>query len=48
MLYSKEELEYDFKALKIHLLNKETVLLDEGDKHKGDASVIKFVGEKYN
>jgi len=46
MLYSKEELEYDFKALKIHLLKKETVLLDEGDKHKGDASVIKFVGEK--
>ena len=46
MLYSKEELEYDFKDLRIHLLEKETVFLDEGDKHKGNASVIKFVGEK--
>ena len=46
MLYSKEELEYDFKDLRIHLLEKETFFLDEGDKHKGNASVIKFVGEK--
>ena len=46
MLYSKEELENDFRDLRIHLLEKETVCLDEGDKHKGDASVIKFVGEK--
>lgn len=46
MLYSKEELENDFRDLRMHLLEKKTVLLDEGDKHKGDASVIKFVGEK--
>jgi len=46
MLYSKEELENDFRELRIHLLKKETVLLDEGNKHKGDASVIKFVAEK--
>jgi len=46
MLYSKEELENDFGELRIHLLKKETVLLNEGDKHKGDASVIKFVAEK--
>jgi 2-polyprenyl-3-methyl-5-hydroxy-6-metoxy-1,4-benzoquinol methylase len=46
MLYSKEELQNDFKDLSIHLLKKEIVLLDEGDKHIGDASVIKFVGEK--
>ena len=46
MLYSKEELENDFRELKIHLLEEKTISLDEGDKHKGDASVIKFVGEK--
>lgn len=46
MLYSKEELDNDFRDLRMHLLEKKTVLLDEGDKHKGDASVIKFVGEK--
>ena len=46
MLYSKEELQNDFKDLSIHLLKKEIVLLDEGNKHIGDASVIKFVGEK--
>ncbi len=46
MLYSKEELENDFRDLRMLLLEKKTVLLDEGDKHKGDASVIKFVGEK--
>ena len=46
MLYSIEELKDDFKDLKIHLLKKETVLLDEGDSHKGKASVIRFVAEK--
>lgn len=46
MLYSKEELENKFRDLRIHLLEKKTVLLDEGDKHKGNASVINFVGEK--
>jgi 2-polyprenyl-3-methyl-5-hydroxy-6-metoxy-1,4-benzoquinol methylase len=46
MLYSKEELEYDFKALKIHILEEKTVLLDEGDSHKGKASLIRFVAEK--
>ena len=48
MLYSIEELKDDFKDLKIHILEEKTVLLDEGDSHKGNASVIKFVGEKYN
>jgi len=46
MLYSKKELENDFRDLRIHLLEKGTVFLDEGNKHKGNASVIKFVGEK--
>jgi len=46
MLYSKEELEKDFKNLSAHLLEEKTVLLDEGDSHKGNASVIRFVAEK--
>lgn len=46
MLYSKDELENDFKNLRIHLLEEKTISLDEGDKHKGDAAVIRFVGEK--
>ncbi|NNG26970.1 MAG: class I SAM-dependent methyltransferase [Ignavibacteriaceae bacterium] len=46
MLYSIEELKDDFKDLKIHILEEKTVLLDEGDLHKGKASVIRFVAEK--
>jgi 2-polyprenyl-3-methyl-5-hydroxy-6-metoxy-1,4-benzoquinol methylase len=46
MLYSIEELENDFRDLRIHLLKKESVFLEEGNKHYGGASVIKFVGEK--
>jgi hypothetical protein len=46
MLYSKDELKKDFKNLSTHLLEEKTVLLDEGDSHKGNASVIKFVAEK--
>ena len=46
MLYSKEELEIDFRALRFIYFKKVTVLFDEGNKHKGDASVIRFVGEK--
>jgi len=46
MLYSNEELKNDFKDLKIHFLEEKTVLLNEGDSHKGKASVIRFVAEK--
>jgi len=46
MLYSKDELKKDFKNLSTHLLEEKTVLLDEGDSHKGNASVIRFVAEK--
>ncbi|MCU0415148.1 MAG: class I SAM-dependent methyltransferase [Ignavibacteriaceae bacterium] len=40
MLYSIDEIKNDFKVL-----NEENVFLDEGEKHKGEASVIRFVGE---
>ncbi|MGB5287385.1 MAG: class I SAM-dependent methyltransferase [Ignavibacteriaceae bacterium] len=46
MLYSLDEVNRDFHNLKTILLKEENVLLDEGDKHRGDASVIRFVGEK--
>ncbi len=46
MLYSEDELKIDFKDLKIILLEEDTIFLDEGDKHKGDASVIRFIGKK--
>lgn len=46
MLYSFEEIENDFKKLKPILLKEENIFLDEGNKHSGQASVIRFVGEK--
>ena len=46
MLSSVEEIHEDFKKLKIILLEERNLYLNEGDKHSGDASVVKFVGEK--
>lgn len=46
MLYSFDELKNDFKEMRTILLKEESVFLDEGEKHKGEASVIRFVGEK--
>lgn len=46
MLSSVEEVKNDFKDLKIVLLKEESILLSEGEKHSGEASVIRFVGEK--
>jgi len=46
MLYSFDEIKNDFKKLKTILLKEENIFLDEGDKHRGQASVIRFVGEK--
>jgi len=46
MLYNIEDIKNDFSSLKTILLEEVNVLLDEGDKHRGDASVIRFVGEK--
>ncbi len=46
MLSSIEEIKKDFKQLKPILLIEENISLDEGEKHSGQASVIRFVGEK--
>jgi len=46
MLYSQEDIEKDFKSLKTILLENKTVRLNEGEKHSGEASVIRFVGIK--
>ncbi|MCH7515627.1 MAG: class I SAM-dependent methyltransferase [Bacteroidetes bacterium] len=46
MLYSKEELKNDFRLMKINLLEKKRIHLDESHHHKGEAYVLRFVGEK--
>lgn len=46
MLYSIEEFKTDFKTLKIDLLELKNINLNESDKHKGEASVIRFIGTK--
>jgi len=46
MLSTLEEIENDFKQLKIILLKEENVFLEEGEKHSGEASVIRFIGMK--
>ncbi len=46
MLYSQEDIEKDFKSLKTILLEDTTIQLNEGEKHSGEASVVRFVGIK--
>jgi SAM-dependent methyltransferase len=46
MLYSLEEIKNDFKEIRTILIEEKNVFLYEGDKHSGEASVIRFVGEK--
>ena len=46
MLSSVEEIHEDFKKLKIILLEERNLYLNEGDKHSGEASVVRFVGLK--
>ena len=46
MLYSLDEIENDFGSFKTILLKEEIINIEEGEKHKGVASVIRFVGEK--
>jgi SAM-dependent methyltransferase len=43
MLYSKEELKTDFENMKIELLDKQHINLDESDKHRGEAVVIRLI-----
>lgn len=46
MLYSLDDVMNDFKEIKTILCEEKKVFLNEGDKHRGEASVISFVGEK--
>ena len=46
MLYSLDEIKSDFSELQTILLKKETIILNEGSKHTGEASVIRYVGKK--
>ena len=46
MLYSLEELKTDFVSMKIELLEKQLIKLDESDKHRGDAAVIRLIAMK--
>jgi SAM-dependent methyltransferase len=46
MLYSLDEIKSDFSDLQTIFLKKENILLDEGDKHTGEASIIRYVGKK--
>ncbi len=46
LLYSLEEIIEDFINFDINTFTKETITLDEGNGHKGPASVIRFSGKK--
>lgn len=46
MLSAIEEIKNDFKELKTIVLSEEIVNLEEGDKHSGEASVIRYLGQK--
>ncbi len=46
LLYSLEDIVNDFIELDFEYLAKEIISLDEGILHKGEASVIRFVGVK--
>jgi len=46
LLYSLEDAVSDFIALDFEKLAKETIQMDEGDGHKGEGYVIRFVGIK--
>ncbi len=46
MLASVEEIRTDSREIKTELLAEENIYLEEGAKHSGNASVIRFIGEK--
>jgi SAM-dependent methyltransferase len=46
MLYSKEELKDDFKKMKIIVLGKEIITLNESEQHAGEAVVLRLIGIK--
>jgi len=46
MLYSIEEMEKDFKLLKINSLEKKVIHLNESSHHKGEAVVLRLIAVK--
>ena len=46
MLSTIADIKNNFDKLRPLILKEENIYLDEGDKHSGEASVIRFVGEK--
>jgi len=46
MLFSQQELKDDFEGLTINTLVEREVLLNEGEFHKGEASIIRLVATK--
>ena len=46
MLSSVDDIKNDFKELNTILLKEVSIDLAEGEKHTGEASVIRYVGEK--
>jgi ubiquinone/menaquinone biosynthesis C-methylase UbiE len=46
MLFSTEEIKNDFPGFKIIQLTEEIVELNEGNYHKGESSVVRFVGRR--
>ena len=46
MLYSKESIRQDFKSLHCDLIKQETIFLDEGKHHSGEASVVRCIFRK--
>ena len=46
MLFSKTEIEKEFESFEILELEEKVIDLDEGESHKGQAAVIRFIGRK--
>ncbi len=46
LLYSLDDLRKDFNQLHIEQLTADTIILDEGAGHQGEAEVVRFVGRK--
>ncbi|PLW93843.1 MAG: SAM-dependent methyltransferase [Marinilabiliales bacterium] len=45
-LYTKDSLLKEFSCFRTELISEETINLDEGVGHKGEADVIRFIGRK--
>jgi len=46
MLSTIDEIKKGFEKLEPIILKEENIHINEGEKHSGEASVIRFVGEK--